>query len=147
MTARHLVIVPLAALLLGGCTSVNQTFTGHEADHVWKAMVVAAERPRYDDWTVRDNYVLVDDAGHRIEIDRRLERTLREPGTAPQQQRQKWTFTVRLKDTEPPRAKFTVRTLAIPVHAQEEGRRYFADVLDLLRTPPADARPDEGATP
>jgi hypothetical protein len=54
---------------------------------------------------------------------------------------------VRLKEAEPPRAKFTVRNLTIPVHAQEEGRRYFADVLVLLRIPPAAAPPDTGTTP
>ena len=122
----------MAALVLGGCTSVKQTFPDHDADGVWNAMVVAAEQPHYGGWTLRDNDVMVDDAGRRIEIDRRIERTLHPPEAEPEAQKQRWRFTVRLVKTDPPTAKFIIRTLALPVNVRAEARRYFDAVENLL---------------
>ena len=130
---KHLATVLLAALVLGGCTSVKQTFPDRDAGRVWNAMVVAAEQPRYHGWTLRDNRVMVDDAGRRIEIDRRIERTLHPPEAEPEAQKQHWRFTVRLVKTEPPTAKFIIRTVALPVDVRAEARRYYDEVLALLQ--------------
>jgi hypothetical protein len=140
---RHHATVLLAALVLGGCASVKQEFPEHDAARVWNAMVVAAEEPRYDDWTVRNNYVLVDDPDRCIVIDRRLERTEHPPGGKPWVEKHHWQFTVRLVKTDPPTAKFIIRSLAVPVHAKAEARRYFDEVLDRLVE--ATSSLDEGA--
>ena len=58
----------IAALLLGGCTTVNHSFPDHDSGPVWTAMVAVAEQPRYDDWKVLDNDVWVDEAERRIRI-------------------------------------------------------------------------------
>ena len=42
--------------------------TDHDADRVWNAMVVVAEQPHYDDWTLRNNYVMADDVERRLKL-------------------------------------------------------------------------------
>jgi hypothetical protein len=132
MTRSYLAMVLLAVLVLGGCMSVKQEFPGHDADRVWNTMMVAAEQPDYDDWTLRNNYVKAIDAERRIEIDRRIERTLHEPGAKPWVEKHRWKFTVRLVETDPPTAKFIIRSITVPVRAKAEAQRYFDGVQALL---------------
>ena len=132
----HLTIVLLAVFMLLGCTTVHQEFAGLPSDQVWTALVAVAQSPNYDDWTVTDNDVWVDEAAQRIEIYRRLRRVIQQPAYKARRENREWRFQVIF---EPPLATFTSRGLGVPSHAQHEGERYFLDVLDLLSgMPPQD---------
>ena len=130
------VVLPLA-----GCATVRQSFPGSTADQVWTALVVVAERPQYDDWTVPTNEVWVDEPNRRIEVYRRLQRVLYRPGAGPHRERRTWRFEIRLESTDPPEAVFESRGWGVPAQAQIEGGRYFSDVLNLLTGYPAPQPP------
>jgi hypothetical protein len=122
----------LLSISCPACTYVDFTFEGYKSDQVWKAMVVAAETPTYDDWHVAENNVWVDKTEYRIEIYRRLRRVLHRPGAEPQREEQTWSFDVRMIGLDPPKARLVSRQSAVPMHATREGQRYFLDVHDLL---------------
>ncbi len=122
----------LFSTLCTGCTYVDFTFEGYSSDQVWKAMVVAAETPTYDDWHVAENNVWVDPTEYRIEIYRRLRRVLHRPESEPRREAQTWKFDVRMIALDPPKARLVSRSAAVPIHATREGHRYFLDVHDLL---------------
>ncbi len=130
------VVLPLA-----GCATVRQSFPGSTADQVWTALVVVAERPQYDDWTVPTNEVWVDEPNRRIEVYRRLQRVLYRPGAGPHRERRTWRFEIRLEPTDPPEAVFESRGWGVPAQAQIEGGRYFSDVVNLLSGYPAPQPP------
>ncbi|MEE9131703.1 MAG: hypothetical protein V3T84_16935 [Phycisphaerales bacterium] len=138
--ASRLTVVVLAAFILPACTTVRQEFIGSSRDQVWRAMVAVAESPSYDDWTVTDNDVWVDEAAQRIEIYRRLRRVIHQPASKARRENREWRFQVIFKPTDPPLATFTSHGLGVPSQAQHEGERYFQDVLDLLGGMP---QPDE----
>jgi hypothetical protein len=127
------------ALHLTGCITCRETFAGHDADHVWTAMVAVAKTPDYNDkaynkrWTVRENNVWVNDEERRIEIQRRLERTLYRAGAKPLHEQRDWKFQVTMTDLDPPQAKFTSREIGVPSHAWDEAARYFGEVWDMLQ--------------
>ncbi len=131
ITSR-LMVVLLAVSMLCGCTTVHQEFAGLPSDQVWTALVAVAQSPSYDDWTVTDNDVWVDEAARRIEIYRRLRRVIQQPAYKARRENREWRFQVIFEPTDPPLAMFTSRGLGVPSHAQHEGERYFQDVLDLL---------------
>lgn len=128
----RITVVILAMLALTGCTTVNHTFTYQPADQVWTAMVAVAQSPVYEDWQVSRNDVWVDEDARRIEINRRLRRILAQPASKIRRENREWKFQIMLESTNPPRATFKSRGLGVPSHAQSEGERYFADVLDIL---------------
>ena len=136
-------VVVVACLVPGlsaGCTNVTQTFPGRSADQVWTALVAVANEPRYDDWAVAANEAWVDESQRRIEIFRHLRRVLYAPGTGsePRPENRTWRFEVRLVGDDPPEATFRSRGFAVPAHAGEEAVRYFADVRELLTSPPGE---------
>ncbi len=126
---------------LCGCASVKQSFPGHAPEQVWAAMVAVARTPSYESphpgktWTVVTNEVWVDEPEARIEIFRRLSRSVPRPGAEPKFQQREWRFQVRLKSSDPPAATFVSRSGSVPMHARAEAERYFADVRSLLRVP------------
>ena len=124
-----LTVVILAGTLLCGCTSVQREFLGSPSDQVWTAMVAVAQSPDYDDWTVTQNDVWVDDASQRIEIYRRMRRVIHQPAYKARRENREWRFQVIF---QPPVATFTSRGMGVPAQAQEEAEHYFDDVLDLL---------------
>ena len=130
----QLTVVILAATLLCGCTTVQREFLGSPSDQVWTAMVAVAQSPDYDDWTVTQNDVWVDDASQRIEIYRRMRRVIHQPAYRARRENREWRFQVTF---EPPMATFISRGMGVPAHAQEEAEHYFDDVLDLLGGMPA----------
>ncbi len=134
-----LMVILLAVSMLLGCTTVQQEFVGLPSDQVWTALVAVAESPDYDDWTVTDNDVWVDEAAQRSEIYRRMRRVIQQPAYKARRENREWRFQVIFEPTDPPQATFTSRGLGVPSHAQHEGERYFLDVLDLLGgMPPRD---------
>ena len=68
---------------LAACGTKEREFPGHTRDQVWKAMVQAAEDPRYADWIVVDNEVWRDDTASRIEIRRDVRRDVMVSGSPP----------------------------------------------------------------
>ncbi len=146
ITSR-LMVVLLAISMLLGCTTVHQEFVGLPSDQVWTALVAVAQSPNYDDWTLTDNDVWVDEAAQRIEIYRRLRRVIQQPAYKARRENREWRFQVIFEPTDPPLATFTSRGLGVPSHAQHEGERYFLDVLDLLGgMPPADEAPSTASS-
>ncbi len=133
-----------AVVVLGclcGCTSIKQSFPGHAPEHVWAAMVAVARTPDYESpdpgnaWTVVTNEVWLDEPEARIEIFRRLSRSVPRSGAEPQHQQREWRFQIWLKSSDPPSATFISRGGGVPMHAHAEAERYFADVRSLLRVP------------
>ena len=128
----YITVAILATIALSGCTTVNHNFGSQPADQVWTAMVAVAQSPVYKDWKVSRNDVWVDEDAKRIEIYRRLRRVLAEPASKARRENREWRFQILLESTNPPKAVFTSRGMGVPSHAQDEGERYFADVLELL---------------
>ncbi len=119
-------------LVLGGCTSMGETFERYPADQVWKAMVAVANSPGYDDWKIAANDVWVDESKRRIEIYRELRRVLHRHDAPPHREERTWRFEVKLERTDPPEAWFTSRGFGMITEARAESRRYFTEVYDML---------------
>lgn len=145
----------VALLPLTGCTADRQNFAQHTNEEVWSAMIDVAKHPNYDDpnytkrWTVRENNAWVDDAEHRIEIYRRLERILKRPNAQPLYEEREWRFEVTLEWAEKPEdreVKFISRGPGVPAHAQYEAHRYLDQLWTTLGGKPAKMRAEEAAT-
>src|SRR5687767_3542074 len=108
MRFARVLIVLACATSFGGCTTIRETFPGHDADQVWTAMVAAARTPDYNHpdytqrWTVRENQVWVDEENSRIEIFRRLERDLHRPASRPLHEQREWKIQATLEERDPP---------------------------------------------
>lgn len=130
----------LAMVTLGGCgTTVRETFAGHDAEHVWTAMVAAARAPDYAShpdytqrWAVRENQVWVDEPNGRIEIFRRVERDLYRPAAKHIYQERQWKLQAVLEERDPPVVRFRARQVGVPAHAWDEATRYFDEVWKVL---------------
>jgi hypothetical protein len=144
-TLHSSVLLTALALILGGCTSLQETYPGKTSGQVWTAMVASANNPDYyPDWHVTRNDVWVDEPGARIEIHRVLERDYIVPLGHPQHQSREWQQRVVLatgRDDQPV-IEFTSRNLGVPAKAREEAMMFFADVWELLGGRPEPA-PDE----
>ena len=152
--AKPLALLVICVLsILSGCTSVRETFAGHDPDQVWTALKAVASAPDYgkgdptDRWTVRENQVWVDEQGSRIEVYRRLERELHMPGSTPQHQEREWKLRVRMIERDPPTVEFTSRQWGVPAHTWDEGARYFDEVWQLLGGPKLDGSPQADELP
>lgn len=148
--------VPFAVLSISisGCTTRSATFEGYADDQVWSAMVAAARTPEYDDWKVRDNQVMVDESGRRLEIYRYLKRLYVTPFADPQKEEKEWRLQIVLSRDESldaPTVDFTARQISVPAHVWREADRYFAQVRTLLGPAATDAKsnatPTEDGTP
>lgn len=147
VSAAALVVSTL--LVFGGCTTVRQqTYEGHNPDHVWTAMQVVAESPSYDDWHLVENEIAVQPGERRIEVYRRLRRSLYDPDLVkPQQQHREFRLSFALEATDPPTVVVRNRDCNIPSRVWTEADRYFADVADILGPPPAAPRDDADMPP
>lgn len=140
-----------ASACIGGCASQSETFTGKNPEQVWTALVAVAKTPDYRDpdpakrWTVRENNVWVDDAEHRIEIQRKLERDLHNPASNPRHEDREWKIQVTMKPSDPPKAEFMVRNISVPAHEWDEAARYFNQVWEVLGGKPAAVKEQEAA--
>ena len=123
-------------VVLGGCTTMGETFTRHPADQVWTAMIDAANSPTYDDWKVATNEVYVVESQRRIEIFREVERVLYRADAPPHAEDRTWRFEITLLETDPPHAEFVSRGFGKPTDARAESRRFFGDVYDVLADVP-----------
>jgi len=130
----------MSAALLGGCNVSNRmAFEGTEPGALWTAMQAAAESPDYESsdpakrWFVKENHVHREDGEARLEVYRELDRIVRGPMTGLDlRERRAWRFSIRLENTDPPAASFTVRGFVVPTRAGDEARRFFADVEAVL---------------
>jgi len=132
------VAIALAAAALVGCASESATFSGRPRDQVWTAMVAVAEQPRYADWRMLDNRVVVDDERQEIYIARQLRRDLVRPGADEVRQDRSYRFDIVLEATPedrpdtPPTVTFSTVQPIMPARLFEEADRYFAEVAELL---------------
>lgn len=138
---RHVVrptAVALSVVALVGCASESATFSGRPRDQVWTAMVAVAEQPRYDDWRVLENRVVVDDERQEIYIARQLRRDLVRPGIDEVRQDRSFRFDIVLEATPsdqpdaPPKVVFSTVQPIVPARLFDEADRYFAEVAELL---------------
>ena len=130
--------IALAAAALAGCASESATFSGRPRDQVWTAMVAVAEQPRYADWRMLDNRVVVDEERREIYVTRQLRRDLVRPGTDEVRQDRSYRFEIVLEppvDEEadtPPTITFSTVQPILPARLFDEAERYFAEVAALL---------------
>src|SRR5687768_8626959 len=134
----------LHACVSGGCTTVRESFAGHDPDQVWTALQAAANSPSggystgdpADRWGVRENRVWVDEESARIEIYRSLDRQVYRPGgLEPVRQERTWKLRVQMVEREPPIVEFSSRQAGVPAHAWDEAARYFDEVRGILGEP------------
>ncbi len=135
--------LPLALLLLpilAACGTKEREFPGHTRDQVWKAMVQAAEDPRYADWIVVDNKVWRDDAEGRIEIYRDIRREIPNPGSAPRREEIEWKFSAEVTETDPPGVAFSTSTIAVPAHFWLQASHFLDEVERRLNGMPLEKK-------
>ena len=136
-------IVPLVMLvlsILSACGTKEREFPGHSRDQVWKAMVQAAEDPRYADWVVTENQVWRDDIHNRIEILREVRRDVMIAGHEPRREQNEWKFTAALTDTDPPAVEFSTTTITVPAHFWLQARHYLDEVDMRLKGMPLEKK-------
>ena len=125
---------------LAACGTKERVFPGHTRDQVWKAMVQAAEDPRYADWIVVDNEVWRDDAASRIEIRRDVRRDLMVAGSPPRREEFEWRFSASVTDATPPSVEFSTSTIVIPAHFWLQARHYLDEVERRLSGMPLEKK-------
>ena len=132
-------LITLIAPICGCATGESQSFPGYDGRVVWTALTAVAQSPSYDDlepgkrWLVDENQVWVDEPRARIEIFRRVHRMEGIRITNQHRNERTWRFQILFHDGNTPSASFHARGLSIPMQAQDEADRYFADVRELLR--------------
>ena len=132
-------LITIIAPICGCATGESQSFPGYDGRVVWTALTAVAQSPSYDDleparrWLVDENQVWVDEPRARIEIFRRVHRMEGIRITNQHRNERTWRFQVLFHDGNTPSASFHARGLSIPMQAQAEADRYFADVRELLR--------------
>ena len=126
--------------VLGACGTKEREFPGHSRDQVWKAMVQAAEDPRYSDWIVVDNEVWRDDSASRIEIRRDLRRDLMIAGSPPRREECEWKFSALVTDETPPTVEFSTSSIVIPAHFWLQARHYLDEVERRLSGMPLEKK-------
>ncbi|MSR34471.1 MAG: hypothetical protein EXS12_06715, partial [Phycisphaerales bacterium] len=132
-----LVLLPV----LAACGTKDRDFPGHTRDQVWKAMIQAADDPRYADWVVLENKVWRDDEQSRLEILRDLVRDVVVPGSDPRREETKWKFSAQLTDTEPPGVEFSTSTITVPAHFWLQAYHYLDEVDRRLKGMPLENKP------
>jgi hypothetical protein len=135
---KRLVIIAIL-LATGGCTTIEQPYAGFSSEEVWTAMKAVARTPTYDDWKIVANDAWIDEAAHRIEVYRRLQRAAVQPGAPPHEEQQTWKLGVSLVQANPPTVKVISRGFALPTTAQQEVDHYFQGVYDILIGLPSEA--------
>ena len=125
---RLLLLFIVLPTFLTACGTKDREFPGHTRDQVWKAMVQAADDPRYADWVVLENKVWRDDAQSRIEILRDLVRDVMVPGQDPKREEAEWRFSAELVNSNPPSVEFSTSTITVPAHFWLQARHYLDEV-------------------
>ena len=131
-------ILSLSALT--ACGTKDREFPGHSRDQVWKAMVQAADDPRYADWIVVENQVWRDDLNSRLEILRNVRRDVMVSGEAPRREETEWRFSAELTDTDPPAVEFSTSTITVPAHFWLQARHYLDEVDRRLNGMPLEKK-------
>ena len=131
-------IVSLSALT--ACGTKDREFPGHSRDQVWKAMVQAADDPRYSDWIVVENQVWRDDLHSRLEILRNVRRDVMVSGQAPRREENEWRFSAELTDTDPPAVEFSTSTITVPAHFWLQAHHYLDEVDRRLNGMPLEKK-------
>jgi len=90
----------VAALCAVGCSTTSRDYPGVSRDDLWQATLLAARNPKYSDWFVTSNGVMVDEADDRIEVYRELKRDHAPPGGALRRESETWTFSIRVDTSD-----------------------------------------------
>ena len=137
---RFLFLGILSLSALTACGTKDREFPGHSRDQVWKAMVQAADDPRYADWVVIENQVWRDDLNSRLEILRNVRRDVMVSGQAPKREETEWRFSAELTDTDPPAVEFSTSTITVPAHFWLQARHYLDEVDRRLNGMPLEKK-------
>ena len=137
---RFLFLGILSLSALTACGTKDREFPGHSRDQVWKAMVQAADDPRYADWIVVENQVWRDDLHSRLEILRNVRRDVMVSGQAPKREETEWRFSAELTDTDPPAVEFSTSTITVPAHFWLQARHYLDEVDRRLNGMPLEKK-------
>ena len=137
---RLLLLCTVLPTFLTACGTKDREFPGHTRDQVWKAMVQAADDPRYADWVVLENKVWRDDAQSRIEILRDLVRDVMVPGQDPKREEAEWRFSAELVNSNPPSVEFSTSTITVPAHFWLQARHYLDEVDRRLAGMPIETK-------
>jgi hypothetical protein len=137
---RFLFLGILSLSTLTACGTKDREFPGHSRDQVWKAMVQAADDPRYADWVVIENQVWRDDLNSRLEILRNVRRDVMVSGEAPRREETEWRFSAELTDTDPPAVEFSTSTITVPAHFWLQARHYLDEVDRRLNGMPLEKK-------
>jgi len=137
---RLLLLCIVLPTFLTACGTKDREFPGHTRDQVWKAMVQAADDPRYADWVVLENKVWRDDAQSRIEILRDLVRDVMVPGQDPKREEAEWRFSAELVNSNPPSVEFSTSTITVPAHFWLQARHYLDEVDRRLAGMPIETK-------
>ena len=137
---RFLFLGILSLSALTACGTKDREFPGHSRDQVWKAMVQAADDPRYADWIVVENQVWRDDLNSRLEILRNVRRDVMVSGEAPRREETEWRFSAELTDTDPPAVEFSTSTITVPAHFWLQARHYLDEVDRRLNGMPLEKK-------
>ena len=137
---RLLLLFIVLPTFLTACGTKDREFPGHTRDQVWKAMVQAADDPRYADWVVLENKVWRDDAQSRIEILRDLVRDVMVPGQDPKREEAEWRFSAELVNSNPPSVEFSTSTITVPAHFWLQARHYLDEVDRRLAGMPIETK-------
>ena len=137
---RLLLLCTVLPTFLTACGTKDREFPGHTRDQVWKAMVQAADDPRYADWVVLENKVWRDDAQSRIEILRDVVRDVMVPGQDPKREEAEWRFSAELVNSNPPSVEFSTSTITVPAHFWLQARHYLDEVDRRLAGMPIETK-------
>ena len=137
---RLLLLCIVLPTFLTACGTKDREFPGHTRDQVWKAMVQAADDPRYADWVVLENKVWRDDAQSRIEILRDVVRDVMVPGQDPKREEAEWRFSAELVNSNPPSVEFSTSTITVPAHFWLQARHYLDEVDRRLAGMPIETK-------
>jgi hypothetical protein len=131
--------------MLMGCSVPTHTWQGVDRELLWSSMITSAKTPDYssDDprkrWIVTENKVAIDRRQGRIDVNRKLSRSLKLPRQNEQLDKRHWFFVIQLlpidkKNQDSSVVMFEVPdTQFVPARVHDEANRYFEQVDELLQ--------------
>lgn len=135
-------LVLVLSFTICGCSTPSRVWDGEDRSVVWTAMVAVAHSPEYKSpdprrrWLVAQNDVVAHADSGRIEIHRKLRRSLKLPRQREQIDVREYFIDITLLPTLPAETTFELlNEKFIPVRSLDEADLYFDQVESLLNTP------------
>ncbi len=132
-------------LMLVGCSVPKHNWQNVDRELLWSSMITAAKTPDYSSedprkrWLVTENKIAIDRRQGRIDVSRKLSRSLKLPRQNEQKDNRHWFFEIHLlpiNKRTPGQSVVTFivpDTQFVPARTRDEAERYFAQVDELLR--------------